>query len=351
MTALDKILVWIFDHWITLALDAGLTILLLCPLGYFLTLGWARKFDEIDSSLPDHAKYTYLKHYRGYTGAEDKALAEFASVYKKWYGRSRFFIPVVLVSLIALIGNYQLASGLQLWVENQPITAVSAAIAGGYTFVTSDFIARVQRGSLSRADILRGALRLVVAIPVGLAFGQLNSSFAVFIAFGVGVFPLEAMTTIIRRVLDDKLKLQADTDTVPDRVALLSGVDRPTADRLQDADITTVPQLAWSDPIQLTMRTNLSFEFISDIVGQSLAWVYLRDRLTVLQPFGLRGAYEIRVLMSELNSKNASTKAKATKVLDEAAEALKMPVEGLWYAFYQIAEDSSTKFIYDSWTE
>lgn len=75
---------WAFDHRITLALDDGLTILLLCPLGYFLTVGWARKYDEIDSSLPDHAKYTYLKNYRGYTGPEDKAVVEFKRVYKKW---------------------------------------------------------------------------------------------------------------------------------------------------------------------------------------------------------------------------------------------------------------------------
>ncbi len=342
---------WAFDHRITLALDVGLTILLLCPLGYFLTVGWARKYDEIDSSLPDHAKYTYLKNYRGYTGPEDKAVVEFKRVYKKWYGRWRFFIPILLVSLIALIENYQLALGLQLWVEEKPITAVSAAIAGGYTFVASDFIARVQRGSLSRADILRGALRMAVSIPVGLAFGQLNKDFAVFIAFGVGIFPLEALTTILRRVLDDKLKLQSDADSVPDRVALLSGIDRPIAERLQDADITTVPQLAWCDPIQLTMRTNLSFEFVSDIVGQSLAWVYLRDKLAVLQAFGLRGAYEIYVLMDELNSRNASEKAKALKALKEAAEAVKMPMDGLRYAFYQIAEDTSTKFIYDSWSE
>lgn len=351
MATLANLTVWAIDHRITLALDVGLTLLLLCPLGYFLTLGWARKYDEIDNSLPDHAKYTYLKNYRGYAGAEGNAPAEFKSVYKRWYGRSRFFIPVLLVSLVALIENYQLALGLQLWVEDQPISAVGAAIAGGYTFVTSDFVARVQRGSLSRADILRGALRLVVAVPVGLAFGQLSASLAVFIAFGVGIFPLEAITTIIRRVLDDKLKLQAVSDSVPDRVAVLSGIDRPIADRLQDADITTVPQLAWCDPIQLTMRTNLNFEFVSDIVGQSLAWVYLRDRLAMLQPFGLRGAYEIRVLMDELGSKTAHEKATATKVLKEAAHAVKMPVDGLRYAFYQIAEDTSTKFIYDSWSE
>ena len=349
MTSLDTLFLWAFDHRITLALDCGLTILLLCPLVYFLTVGWARKYDEIDSSLPDHAKCTYLKYYRGYTGAEDKALGEFQHVYKRWYGRQRFYVPVLLVSAMALIENYHLALSLQQWVEEKQITPVSAAIAGGYAFVTSDFIARVQRGSLSRADILRGALRLAVAIPVGLSFGQLNSSLAAFIAFGVGIFPLEALTTIIRRVLDDKLKLQSDANSVPDRVVLLSGIDRSIADRLQDADITTVPQLAWCDPIQLTMRTNLSFEFVSDIVGQSLAWVYLRDKLSVLQAFGLRGGYEIRVLMLELKEGDASDKAKAKKVLEKAAEAINMPVEGLSYAFYQIAEDASTKFIYDSW--
>lgn len=348
--AWDDIVTWTWDHRVPLALDIGLTTLLLSPISYFLFLGWARKYDEIDSSLTDDAKYTYLKNYRGYAGEEKDALSEFARMYKRWYGRRRLILPALLVLLIASVENYQLGLDLQRWVSGAPIAAVSAAIAGGYAFVTSDFIARVQRGNLSRGDILRGALRLAVAIPVGLAFGQLNSAFGIFIAFAVGIFPLESLTIIIRRILDDRLKLQSEPNSVSDRVALLSGIDRPTAERLEDADITTIPQLAWCDPIQLTMRTNLSFEFVSDIVGQSLAWVYLREKLATLQAFGLRGAYEIKVLMDELGSDQSDERARALQVLEKAAQAVTLPEEGLYYAFYQIAEDTSTKFVYDSWS-
>lgn len=49
----------------------------------------------------------------------------------------------------------------------------------------------------------------------------------------------------------------------------LDSIDHPIADRLNGADILTIAQLAYTDPVQLAMRTGLGFDFVLDIVGQA----------------------------------------------------------------------------------
>ncbi len=93
------------------------------------------------------------------------------------------------------------------------------------------------------------------------------------------------------------------------------------------------------------MRTNLSFDFIVDIVSQALAWVYLDGDLVKLRSFGLRGAYEIRKLGGDLASATPATQAAAQALLTAAAQAINVPVVGLQNAIAEIAADKATEFL------
>jgi hypothetical protein len=108
-------------------------------------------------------------------------------------------------------------------------------------------------------------------------------------------------------------------------VIQLSGVDPPTADRLREADVTTIPQLAYCDPVQVSMRTNLGFQFVLDLVGQALAWalawIYFEKELGDLRLLGLRGSVEIRNLLENLLS-NLSEREAAEATLNAAAKAV-----------------------------
>lgn len=340
------LLALISENYLTLAIDLVLTALTLQPLCNFLSYGWVRKFEEIKNSLEPGAAKQYLKIYWNQDVTEDKALSAFSDLYYKWYGRKRFAFPIVIVAAIALAANFVVAREISSLVEGGQTTTAGSAVAGAYTFVTWDFFSRVQRRILSTADIMRGALRLGIAIPLGFSFAALlGKEFGPFIAFTVGVFPLETISTILKRLANDKLKLELGANTAPDQVGRLSGIDRSIADRIEDADITTIPQLAWCDPIQLTMRSNLSFDYVADIVSQALAWVYLGDKLEILRLYGLRGAYEIASLNKDLSSDIPEHREMADKAQAAAAEAAQMPLDGLKYAFEQIAEDGATKFL------
>jgi hypothetical protein len=121
------------------------------------------------------------------------------------------------------------------------------------------------------------------------------------IAFAIGAFPLDVVRVFLRRYVSDKFgSSNAQDDKPADELLGLDSVDRPIADKLMDADISTIAQLAHTDPVQLCMRTGLGFDFVIDIVSQSLAWMYLGDRLGLLRCCGLRGALEIYYLMKGL---------------------------------------------------
>jgi hypothetical protein len=258
------------------------------------------------------------------------------------------------VLLIAGVGNFFLGKELARLAlassSNATIEITPAAIAGAYTFVAWDFITRVQRRNLSVGDILRGALRLGIAIPLGAAFAAVAKEQAgVFIAFAVGVFPLSTVSTILRQLLNKKLDLEIGAANGASQVVQLSGVDSSIAERIEDADVTTVAQLAWCDPIQLTMRTNLDFDYIVDICSQALAWVYLDKKLDALRPLGLRGAYEIRYLVcDDLKDPDPAVRAEAERLLPVVAAAAQLDPAALQYAFDQIANDPYTQFLYDA---
>lgn len=345
-------------HWQAALLDLLLTILLLYPLIQFIMHGWTRRKDEIAKSLTDEAKWTYLRCFQHFSGPLGAAAAEFDRLYRDWYGRRFFVIPALLVGLIALISNFVLAQALGELIRpgsGAQLSIAAASIAGAYTFVTWDFFARMQRRNLSRVDILRGALRLAIAVPLGFAFSTLlNPSLGPFIAFAIGVFPLQAIgvtlrklaTQNLRKSANENLKLDPEPAAMADRIIKLTGVDEAIAERIEDADITTITQLAWCDPIQLTMRANLQFGYVLDIVSQALAWVYLDDKLKLLTPLGLRGAIEIRSLLQDLEDKKDPEEQKlARATVRAAAAAVAMPQEGLTYAFHQIGQDPSTEFL------
>src|SRR5436305_10428327 len=131
-------------------------------------------------------------------------------------------------------------------------------------------------------------------------------------AFATGVLPLGAVNTVLRQLANKRLGLEIGASQSGSQVQQLSGIDAAIADRIEDADITTIPQLAWCDPIQLTMRTNLNFDYVVDICSQALAWVYFDSKLDALRSLGLRGAFEIRVLfLDDLKSNVPEVRARA----------------------------------------
>ncbi len=339
------------DEAVAVVITGLFISLIIAPILHHSFYGLARQEAEIEATLNTDAKRMYLEIFQTHPDLQDPD-AEFSRLYRHWYGKRRLLWPTAILVAVSVPVLFFLAWSLvAVWQKRGSndlhIDIAALAIAGAYIFVVAEIITSVQRRSLRLVDIERSSLRLAAAVPIGFAFTVLpNKEIAPFIAFAAGAFPLDSVRTILRRLANKQLHLEIGATDAPSQVRGLSGIDHVVADRIEEADITTISQLAWCDPIQLAIRTNLRFGYIVDIVSQALAWVYLDNKLALLRPFGLRGAYEIRVFLEDdLKSRNQKTREAAENVLADAAKAVNLPSTALLYTLRQIGEDKATKFL------
>jgi hypothetical protein len=125
-------------------------------------------------------------------------------------------------------------------------------------------------------------------------------------------------------------------------------VDNAVFERMSEIGVTTIGQLAWSDPIALTMRTNMGFMFVLDLVSQALAWSYLGPKLETLRPMGLRGAYEIRVLMAEAGDPDSPLYDNANTLIPQAAQAVGLTLEQFRNVTHQVGDDATAEFLVEA---
>jgi hypothetical protein len=371
----------------------GFTVLAVYPVQAYLRRGWAIKKTDIFSSFSEDAKVLYLKVFMktGFAAGDaaciqQQAAASFEKLYLDRYGRYKFRTPLLLFTVVNFIGMFLVSQSALAWVEalagcglvsfcakvgGAPMMLIpdvaAAAISGAYVWIVSDLISRNRRLDLSPTDVLNATLRLSISAALATAVvstvkDQAGASIGGPLAFALGAFPLDTVATMLRRFAEDKVGLKPDADSQStDTILNLDSVDHPTADRLRGADISTIAQLAYADPVQLAMRTGLGFDFVLDLVGQALAWIYLGDRLDDLRSAGLRGAVEIHNFLYELSDvgKPAATLAVALlKVApglpqDTTTPPVKRSMETAQFlkACDEIANDPYTKVLVQFWKE
>ncbi len=345
---------------------AIMTYIPIQPILAFWRRGWEIKRNDIFGSLGNTAKAKYFATFQKENTAPNNVAQAFSELYHFRYGRYRLIAPIsiltlTLVALTLLIAETALN---HLDPASYPSTKnffvlpdrAIAALTGAYIWVVAALIADSSKYTLPPALLLNATLRLIAAVPVGYAVGSIVSdkSSVLLVCFIIGAFPLQTVQIILQRWATKKLGLDlspnSSTETT-DQVTLLDGVDALTADRLQAADITTIAQLAYCDPIQLSMRTNYTFSTIIDLVDQALAWIYLGDKLKDTRPFGIRGAMAVANLYDDMRSNKAGQKNPADAAFKAIAAAVKLDENGLKRGFEEIGEDPHVIFLNCLWED
>jgi hypothetical protein len=288
MGEISEILIEIF-------LVAIITGVLVLPICRYLTIGWLAKRKDIMDGLNEMAREAYFEMFSRSDRkhpVRDSANLRFEQLYAKWYGRRLFVAPTLLLTVVAVVEiALTICSVLHtqgfaptLLFNLSPVSV--AALSGSYMWVVNDFTSRARRLDFAPADVHWGTLRLTIAIPMGLAFASVAAgNLASFIAFSIGAFPLTSLISILRRLATKNLGLSDTPYEDNDNVIKLQGMNPAIVERLEAEDINTITQIAYCDPVQVTMRSNLTFNFIIDAMNQALAWLYLgsqstRSRLT-----------------------------------------------------------------------
>jgi hypothetical protein len=338
---------------------------LIFPLVHYVWNGWEAKRKDIMDSLNAEARLAYFKMFArndAIPPSASIASTQFETLYSKWYGRRFFIVPGVLlfvvgaiaITMVALTGLYRLHYFVTPPLIDLPDIAM-AAIAGAYLWVVDDFISRARRLDFAPSDVMWGVLRLTIAIPMGYAFARVASSSAgPFVAFALGAFPLATLQSMLRRLANKSLSIEATAAEASDDIIKLQGVNPAIVERLANEDVTTVTQIAYCDPVRLVMRSSLSFDFVCDCMNQALAWMYLQSDLWTIRPLGMRGAAEIQQLVGDFD--HAPTTSGEQVVHDRAvaafpiiALAIKQDPITLQVVFRQIAGDPFTDFLSRVW--
>jgi len=331
------------------------------PFWHYICIGWRAKRKDIMDGLDADARLAYFEMFSRSEKQPGAAAAaqQFEELYARWYGRRFFVLPGVLLLLVSAIAvTFVVFGGLDRlhYVGNPlvklPVTAM-AAIAGAYLWVVNDYTSRARRLDFSPADVLWGILRLVIAVPMGYAFASIAPAFGNFIAFALGAFPLASLISILQRLSAKNLGQQATPDETADDIVKLQGINRAIVERLANEDVTTITQIAYCDPVRLIMRSNLTFNFVTDCMNQALVWLYLREDLNNIRALGLRGAVEVRQLISDYDAQTAADQAprqRAVAAIPLIAAAVRQDVATVQIVLRQIAEDPFTVFLERVWT-
>ena len=329
------------------------------PIWSYIWHGWGWREHMITSSLSKEAKDNYLIFYHKEKPDKNTAEKRFLEFHNKWCGRSRLILPAVYVVIITFIYTQFLAStGAQalygrtmifIPLHHQLLRIAIAAVAGAYTMVSFDAISRVARRDLLPEDLYVFSLRLIACVPVANALASfVKNDAALVVAFGTSTLSLQFITNFLRKNLMTRVNAGSPVSDDPkadDPISLLAGVDAAVAERMASIGITTIWQLAASDPVQLTMRTNLNFTYLLDLTSQAIAWTCLGDKISVLRPMGLGGAYELAVMNLEARDATSPHQANSLALISQAAAALNLTSVQMSNILHCVCDDPRTMFL------
>jgi hypothetical protein len=342
-----------------------LVVFLLLPIIGFLISGRISRRDEIADLLTSAAIESYFKQFHPNLKLPEKDSneTEFLRLYERHLGWKAFVVPGLVLLFAIAIGIQWVRIGAPLYptldtaaAENLPRLAVAAAL-GAYMWALLDFTERYLRRSLAPTNLWWASFRFVIAVPLAYALtGYFKEDFGVPTAFLLGVFPTQWLIGFARKVARKWMNLGEGPAGQESELQALQSMDPRMAERLVDENILTNLQLAYADPIVLSIRTNLGFSAAVDFVSQALLWIYLEDDAKKLRKLGLRGAQEVCSFWDELHEQGDGTtaekarlKARAEETLEAAAAELTIDKAALRNTFGQVALDPYTTFIYDIW--
>ncbi len=329
------------------------------PVLHHLVFGLRERRREILSYFDAHSVLLYFKQFyskewpRLKEQKEDKIVRTFNDVYDSQFGIRTFLFPssVYVLGLFVLIGImlFAVTHGSPKWAGATLETRGLYALAGAYLWVILDLISRYRQRDLVPSALYGYTFRFLFSVPLAYAVSTLfNDAAAAPIAFALGAFPTDTLMLFLRRQAAQKLGLGDDIGTQSLELEALQGVNRTLAEKFGEIGVSTLLQLAYEDPIQLTMRTNLSFNFITDVVSQALATIYGLD-LNITRPYSIRGALEASEAFEDLQSGDELERARVNEVITELAKKMGRPEKVLQKVLHDIHADPYTQFLRDCW--
>lgn len=373
------------DALLVVAFCALAVLLVIWPILRFLFRPWSLRKELIFGAVAgDAAVYYYQQfrpgaavvtktpptkaaltadHYAYPKATRDAYFESFKEDFFKSYGRRYYIAPVAMLVILTAVSACWAQRMLREWAGNGigPGTTLRAltasALAGAFVWVISDEIDRLRRRDFTTSDVYYYVFRILLAIPFawsitaisveGQTLGLLGS---IPLAFFLGAFPTSTLFKIARRFGAQTLKLGDDQTTGNLELEKLQSIGKSNAERFQDEGITTITALAYTDPVDLTIRTNFDFSYVVDCVSQALGWIYFQEDSAKLLALSMRGAQEITsVVRWASDASNPGRQASAEQAILDAATKLGLSDRAFRATLAQIVADPYSEFLVNVW--
>ena len=326
----------------------------MAPIGVFLLTSWKWRREDMVTTLSVKALQLYYAQFYPSLPLPANLTDFFRRDFNRRYGRGLYVPPLLLLGVASTAGLIALGGTLLVMAGVAPQGALRldpisfAALGGGFTWVVADQLGRFRTRDFTTYDIYNGVFRILLAIPLGYSIGATAgaNAFSGSVAYLLGTFPTATLFKIARRLVGQKLNLTDDSSPQGAELEQLPDVGKAFAERLKDEGIISISELAYADPVNLTIRTNKPFTYITDCISQALLWIYVTTGLPKIAILGLRGAHEVSNLLAGLEANDSA----AVQTLAAAATLLGVAPDALRNTFSEVAGDPYTEFLVEVWS-
>ena len=330
-------------------------LVLLLPALFYLFITWTmRRQALLDRFSKKNAIRLYYEQFFPCRKLEDDGKKQFKREFDRTYGRRYYILPFALLAILSGIGLWVTAGSAQAWVgwnaDAKPLPPiVISAFLGAYAWVLYDQFTRFRTGDFTPHDLYAGTYRFLIAVPLGVSLATFaKNEIGVAVAFLLAAFPTTTLFKFSRRLVSKNLNLGEKEEEGKLELEKLQCMGRSNAERYLDEGISTIAELAWSNPIDLTLRTNRDLNFVIDSISQALLWIYFQD-VEKLYPLSLRGAQEVCTLLNELADADPKIQGPAAQTLKAAATRVGLDEETCRYTLATVKEDPYAEFLYSIW--
>jgi len=373
------------DSLLVIVFCALAVLLVIWPILRFLYRPWSFRKELIFGAVAGDAAVYYYQQFRpgapvitktpptksvpsidGYAyphPTRDAYFEAFKEDFFRWYGRRYYIAPVAMLTILTAVSACWAQKMLREWASNEmgPGTTLRAltasALAGAFVWVISDEIDRLRRRDFTTSDVYYYVFRILLAIPFAWAIAAISVNGSplglpgsIPLAFFLGAFPTTTLFKIARRFGAQTLKLGDDQETGNLELEKLQSIGKSNAERFQDEGITTITSLVYTDPVDLTIRTNFDFSYVVDCVSQALAWIYFQEDSAKLLALSMRGAQEITsVVRWASDASDSARQTSADQAILDAAGKLGLSDKAFRTTLSQIVQDPYSEFLVNVW--
>jgi len=270
-----------------------------------------------------------------------------------------FVVLTVLIAIVVIVSTLWFDAKLHnhggtIGTIPEPIIM---ALVGAYVWSVYEILSRIHTRDLTPDDLGDIALRPLTAIPIGYTFSLfaasgLESSFS----FVAAAFPLRDVRMLLRKSVLKKLDQSLAGEDSPHAGTLASVIDGMGPDtiaRLQELQVNTYVDLAYTDPIRLMARTGYSLRQVLVWLDQALLVVYTFPFKDKLVSAGLPCAQDASEFYVQHCLEGGKERLDASEQPAVVALAQKLDMPGVLVPEFlrRIHKDPHVEFLLQIWSE